>query len=120
LKCHNYQQLSHKARSMLLELGRQYKGSNNGDLSATWNQLKVRGWRSKGTITAALVELEYFGFIIKSRQGGRKRCNLYAITWKAIDECKGKIDILATNIAPAYWKDNKSIRVATGNLRIVG
>ena len=106
LNCHNYQQLSHKARSMLLELGRQYKGSNNGDLSATWNQLKVRGWRSKGTITSALKELEHFGFIIKSRQGGRRRCSLYAITWKAIDDCNGKLDIPATNVPFGYWKEN--------------
>lgn len=108
LNSQNYRQLSFKGRSMLLELGRQYKGVNNGDLCATWKHLKDRGWRSKGTITAALKELEYYGFIVKSRQGGRRRCSLFAITWRAVDECGGKLEISETKTPLAYWREDKS------------
>ena len=92
---------------MLLDLGVQYKGVNNGDLSATWKQLNPRGWRSKATITAALKELEYYGFIVKTRQGGRRQCSLYALTWKAINECERKIEIRATAVPPNDWKEQK-------------
>jgi hypothetical protein len=103
----NFHHMTHKAKAMLLDLGAQYKGKNNGDLSATWNQLKPKGWRSKATITAALNELEYYGFIVKSRQGGRRQCSLYALTWRSIDECNRKTEIPATNVASNDWKEHK-------------
>ena len=40
------------------------------------------------------------GFIIITRQGGRNRASLFAITWKEIDECKGKLDIDPTKFQP--------------------
>lgn len=109
LNCQNYSRLSHKARSILLDLGRQYRGKNNGDLSATWNQLKDRGWHSKGTISTALAELEHYGMIRKTRQGGRKRCNVYAIKWRPVDECGGKLEVRATNVAPGDWKETRPV-----------
>ena len=89
----NYRALSHRAVRLLMDIARQYNGSNNGDLCATFSVMKPRGWTSKDQLWKALEELEYFGFILKSRQGGKHLCNLFALTWFPIDECRGKHEL---------------------------
>jgi len=101
----NYINLSAYSRSLLIEFCYLYNGYNNGDLSAAFSVLKKRGWKSKGTLSRAIKELLEFRWIIKSRQGGKNRCSLYALTFHAIDECKGKLDIPSTNVAPGDWKE---------------
>ncbi len=81
---------------LLVDIARQFTGFNNGDLSAVWSQLQQQGWNSKGTLHKSLKKLQDVGLILQTRQGGRNRCSLYAISWRAIDECKGKLDIRAT------------------------
>ena len=100
----NYRALSHRAVRLLMDIARQYNGSNNGDLCATFSLMKGRGWSSKDQLFKALDELEHCGFILKSRQGGRHQCNLYALTWFNIDECKGKHELQASNSPPNNWK----------------
>ena len=104
MDCPNYLRLSTKAVKLLNDIGRQYNGFNNGDLCATFSLMKKRGWISKSTLNEALYELLHYGLILLSRQGGRHRASLYALTWQAIDECKGKLDIRATKIPPGTWK----------------
>lgn len=113
----NFLALSGSAVKLLLDLLTQLRfrsgGSiNNGDLQATFSHMKrERGWKSKETLLNARRELEHYGFILLTRPGERMRKdrpNLYAITFFAIDECKGKLDIKATKIAPNYWKDEKT------------
>ena len=41
---------------------------------------------------------------IVSRMGGRNTCSLYALTFQAIDECKGKLDISSSIVASGDWK----------------
>lgn len=96
--------LSPKAVKMFIDIASQYNGSNNGDLSAPWSRMRAKGWRSKGTLHSALSELEKAGWIRKTRQGGKHRCNLYAVTINPIDECKGKHDARPTPTAPHDWK----------------
>ena len=103
----NYLRLSTKAVKLLNDIGRQYNGFNNGDLCAAFSIMRPRGWVSKGTLAEALEELLHYGLIMVSRQGGRHKATLYAVTWQAIDECKGKIDIRATTTAPALWKEDR-------------
>lgn len=91
LKSDNYVNLSHIARSLLLELALQFDGKNNGDLVATWSMLERRGWSSKTTIKKHVDELVYYGFIVLVQQGGTnaggtKRPNLYALSWLRIDK----------------------------------
>jgi len=100
----NYASLSNRARSLLFDLFVQYRGSNNGDLAIAWRIMKKKGWRSKSTLYSAVHELEGKGFVLKTRQGGRHRCNLYAVTWLAIDDCGGKIDRPSTRAPLGYWK----------------
>ena len=96
--------LSMPARALLLELCRQYNGFNNGDLCASFSIMKNRGFRSKGTLNRALKELRQKDWILLSRMGWRNKCALYALTFHAIDDCKGKLDIKPTTTAPGTWK----------------
>jgi hypothetical protein len=103
----NFAKLSHAAVCMLIELARRFTGKNNGDLSATARAREPRGWNSNETITRALRELEHYGFIIRSRQGGRNRCNLYALSWHGVNECGGKLEISASPVPLNDWKIEK-------------
>jgi hypothetical protein len=101
----NYRALSPHARMLLNDLGLQFRGANNGDLSAAWKIMQPRGWRSRDTLCRALAELLHYGLIEKTRQGGLNHCSLYALTWQAIDECGGKLDVSATRVASGLWKN---------------
>jgi len=104
MKHSNYIELSMPAKVLLWEFCYQYNGYNNGDLCAAFSVLKERGWRSKGTLARAIDELKERQWVIVSRQGGRNQCSLYALTFQAIDECKGKLDITSTITASGDWK----------------
>jgi hypothetical protein len=100
----NYRALSAHAVKLLSDLGLQFRGGNNGDLSAAWKTMQPRGWRSRDTLWRALMELLHFGLIEKTRQGSLNHCNLYALTLLAIDECRSKLDVPATRVASGLWK----------------
>lgn len=102
--------LSHAAAHLLDNLAAQYNGSNNGDLSAAPKTMALFGWRSNSTIKKSLNELIAMGFIEKTRQGGRNKCSLYAITWQAIDDCKGKLDVNATIVPSNLWQPEKAVQ----------
>jgi len=103
--------LSHMAAHMLDNLTAQFNGSNNGDLSAAPKIMKLYGWNSQGSINKALTELLALGFIEQTRQGGRNRCSLYAVTWLAIDDCKGKLDVNPTRVASNLWKPENAKKI---------
>lgn len=90
----SFTQLGGSAVKLLLDIAYQYNGSNNGDFTVAYGYLKKRGWRSKGTISKAVKELTNADLVLKTRQGKFQNpnacCDLYAITWQAIDECNGK------------------------------
>ena len=91
---------------LLMELARQYRGKNNGDLSATLSMLKDRGWRSNATLWKCLHDLEARGWIVMTRQGGRHiGCNLYAVTWWPVDECGGKHQHPVERKPSHLWKN---------------
>ena len=104
LKHPSFATLTPRATKLLIDISTQYRGKNNGDLSATLKQMRQRGWNSSDQLQKAKNELINRGLILVSRQGGRNKCSLYAITWQQIDECKGKLDIAPTQIAPHHWK----------------
>jgi hypothetical protein len=88
-----YARLSAHAVKLLVDLGAQYYGSNNGDLCASWTLMRERGWRSKATLHRAIKELRTANWIVVARQGGRNKPSLYALTFRRINECNGKLDI---------------------------
>jgi hypothetical protein len=105
----NYVRLSSKAVKLLNDLGAQYNGYNNGDLSATWSLMKERGWKSKESLQFARDELLHYGLIMLTRQGRLPKVpSLYALTFRSIDECNGKLDVAATRQAPMTWKESRS------------
>lgn len=111
LETQKYVALSPWARVLLLEIQRQYSGFNNGDISVPWSLMSQRGFKSKGTLDAALRELLECGFIVVTRQGGRHKCSLYANTWDGIDEVidkrtkRPKHDHPSTTTGLGLWKD---------------
>lgn len=107
----NWLKLSPYAVKLFIDLYVQYKGRNNGDLCATWKFMAPRGWKSKETLQKALRELEHFGMIIRSRQGGRKNATLYAVTFKDIDDCQGKLDI-RPGPPPGNWSEVVTLPVS--------
>ncbi len=110
----DYKSLSGNAVKLLLELARQYKGSNNGDLTVAYSILKDRGFNSKSTITRIRGELLQAGMIAQTRVGKfmnpKSTCSLYALTWQPIDECGGKLDVTATTTPPRKFslENNKT------------
>lgn len=104
LNSKEYSTLGAHAVKLLIDLLAQYNGKNNGDLCAAWSLMHPRGWRSKGTLAAAIADLKAAGWIVTSRQGGRNRPSLYAITFLAVDECGGKLEMTPTRVPPSLWK----------------
>lgn len=89
-----YIALSAHGRMLLWDLFAQYKGDNNGDLCAPYSLMQHRGWKSTHTLHNAKQELLNAGLIFETRKGYRpNKASLYAVTWQALDECGGKLDI---------------------------
>lgn len=95
-----YIALPHTAKSLLVDVVMQYTGKNNGDLAITLSMMKKRGWKSNSTLRRALNELLEANWLTLTRQGGRHKCSLYALTWEPIDECGGKLEVKPTAIPP--------------------
>lgn len=112
LESPEYAKLSSYGVKLLVDIYGQYRGTNNGDFCAAFNSvMKKKGWRSKGTLSRAVTELREKGWIELSRQGGRNKCNLYALSFLSVDECRGKLDIPETAIPSHTWKQKKLISV---------
>ena len=111
LKHPRYAGLSYAAVKLLVDIGSQYNGKNNGDLAACMSVMRPKGWTSSATLHRAKQELVQAGFIIQSRQGGMNTGpNLYALSWKPVDECLGKggkpkHDLPVSKAAPKSWRD---------------
>jgi hypothetical protein len=79
--------LSPHAVKLLLDVAAQYRGDNNGDLSAAWKLMQPRGWRSQATLHKAKHELLEAGFLFEARKGHRPNvCSLFAVTWFTLDD----------------------------------
>lgn len=99
-----YARLSPRAVKALIDLWCQFRGANNGDLCATFKLMRVRGWTSNDQLQKALRELLDAGWLVATRQGGRHRPTLYAVTFMPINECGGKLDVSPTRTALHSWK----------------
>ena len=103
----NFRKLSASAVKLLIDMAIQYNGGNNGDLQASLNPMRQRGWRSSSTLNRARQELVYYGFIELTRQGGLGCCSLYAITWEGIDHCNGKIQVPSTKVGSRLFEQSQ-------------
>jgi hypothetical protein len=84
--------LNWSSQCLLIHMTRFYNGFNNGDLSIPISIMKKRGW-TRGTLERSKKDLLNNNWILVTRQGFKKTCSLYALTWIPIDDCKGKLDI---------------------------
>ncbi len=114
MDCKDFRSLSGSSMCVLMCLLRQYRGNNNGDLSAEFSRAKDWGIGSKSTLAKALVELQERNLIVRTREGRFTnpggRCALYAVTWQPIDECGGKIELSATVTAPRKFSLERAKR----------
>lgn len=94
LQSRAYRDAGPHARMLLIDLAMQYRGDNNGDLCAAWKVMQPRGWRSEETLQKAKRDLLDLGLIVETRKGARpNKASLYAVTWCALDDCSGKLDM---------------------------
>lgn len=106
----NFILLSAHAVKLIIDLGEQYLGKNNGNLCATWLFMQARGWKSKDTLNNALKELMYYGFIIQTQHGGLNRPTLYAFTWWRIDKASPECGFKVGQYVH-YWKQKKTLYI---------
>ena len=100
----SFRTLSPRATKLLIDIAAQYRGCNNGDLCAPLSVMRKRGWKSNDQLFKARNELLDRELILTSRQGGRNKASLFALTWLQIDDCQGKLDTPSTDVAPHNWK----------------
>lgn len=85
-----YAELSHTARSLLLELARQCGRDGNGRLLCSRNHLAKRGWNSNDVISRAKGQLIKNGFIFETVKGYRpNKASWYAVTWLPLGKHTG-------------------------------
>ena len=126
LRSDSFAQLSSNATKLFTEFLALYNGFNNGDLSMPWTYAVKRHWKSRDTLGKALKELLDGGWIVKTRQGGRRNrtCCLYALTLFSIDDVRHKngaskfdAGIGPTNSPPGGWyrdKPSAIVRMSNG------
>ncbi len=109
LRSNSYAQLSPHATKLLNDLLAQFNGKNNGDLCMAWKLMAKRGWRSRDTLDKARHKLLDAEWIMVTRQGGKHAATLYALTFYAIDECGGKLDVASTNSPSGSWRKHEPV-----------
>lgn len=78
--------LTPHACKLLLELLRQYKGDNNGNLTLAWSIVSEHGFRSRTTLWRCKKELIDVGLIYVTRKGHfPSTTELLALTWFPLD-----------------------------------
>ena len=97
--------LDSSALKLLIDLGAQFRGSNNGDLCPAL--LRPR-WKSEQKLTRALKILVRDGWLIKTRQGGLGMGpDLYGLTWLPIDASE-RHDHPGEHVASDKWRNKKA------------
>jgi hypothetical protein len=103
------------AKALLLELGRQLNGSNNGHLHASQAYLGRRGWTSHRQIAKHLQALVDHGLVVETHKGGLNiGPTRYAVTWLPVSDYSG-LDIAHGSFAPGAWRRLGSIEIASAS-----
>ncbi|MCW5620698.1 MAG: hypothetical protein KIS79_06295 [Burkholderiales bacterium] len=97
-------ELSPRAVKLLIDMALQFSGANNGRLSAAWTVMRASGWSSSDQLHKALSELLDRGWLLRTRQGGRRVASLYALTWMAVDEGPVRLDVPPTREPLNLWR----------------
>lgn len=90
LDCPGYRGLSVYAKALLVDVARQYMGSNNGSLLCSRRKMLEYGWTSTDTLTKALAGLLEAKLLFRTVQGQRpNKASWYALTWQTLDKSDG-------------------------------
>lgn len=107
-----YQRLSHPARTLLLEIARQYVRDNNGRLLCSMDYLRLRGWKSADVVQRAKDNLIEAGFIFETVKGARpNRASWYAVTWATLDRLDGFDHGAAESFRRSAYRDSEPMPV---------
>lgn len=100
--------LSPVALKMLIDLCSQLRpnAQGNGDLSAAPSVMRARGWVSNATRQAALDELIAARIVCMTRQGGRRQCSLYAVTFWPMACDFSKLDHGPGLYSVTHWRSS--------------
>lgn len=74
-----YADLSPNAKSLLVDIGAGFTGANNGRLTATYEHMKCRGWKSPKVFYRAIAELLDAGLLVRTAKAGSHRPARYKI-----------------------------------------
>lgn len=100
-----FRDLSGNGVKLLMDIGSQYNGKNNGDLCAAWKVMHKKGWKSETTLTRAKKELLDAGFIAETRKGHLPNfCGLYGITWQPLNP-NPKLDVTPNGFPVGAWAE---------------
>lgn len=111
----SYENLSHPARSLLIELARQYVRDNNGQLVASRRFMARRGWRSADTLTRARRELIDAGFIFEMVKGRRpNRATWFALSWFTLDSHRDYDEGAAALFERGAYRKNTLLKPSGG------
>ena len=67
--------------------------SRNGDICLTPKLMRVRGWSGRESLGAAIRELLEHGLLVRTRQGSRLDCSLFACSLYPLDCDLSKLDV---------------------------
>lgn len=85
-----YRSLSVYARALLVDIGRQYMGNNNGQLLCSRKKMEELGWKSHDTLMKARDELLAARFLHQTVMGARpNKASWYALTWLPLAPSNG-------------------------------
>jgi len=99
-----YRGLPMRAKALLLDMLQQYRGINNGDISAAFSNMKAFGWKSEATLFAARRELEEAGLVFVTRMGARpNRPTLFGFTFYELDEMS-KLEVTRKSFPRGQWR----------------
>lgn len=105
LNCPKFRTLSSTGVKLLVDIGSQYNGKNNGDLCAAWKIMHPKGWKSEATLSKAKKELLAAGFIALTRAGRLPNlCGLYGITWQPLNPSP-KLDVGPNGFPVGAWAE---------------
>lgn len=90
----DFRSLSAPATKVLMVMGSQFNGKNNGNLSCSQKTMRQWGGMAPKTLANALKELRERDLIRLTRthhwNSSGARCALYGLSWLPIDDCDGK------------------------------
>lgn len=109
-----YRRLSHPAKTLLLEVARQFVKDNNGRLLLSGTYMATRGWKSNDTLTKCKVELLNAGLIFETVKGHRpNKASWYAVTWRKMDKIHGYDTGAEQLFVRGAYEKNMPVKIAS-------